>query len=1125
MTNQVKKRDGRLVPFSVALINTALHKAFSASGVELKDDSTIPTLSATILDRLEFPTTVETIQDVTIAILGEKYPQVASNYNTYRTERTKVREKTHKLFTALSEIITINSQGSDLKRENANVNGDTAMGTMLQVGAEASKAYYLNNILKETHAHAHATGYIHIHDLDFYSLTLTCCQIPLRKLLHDGFNTGHGFLRPPTEIRSYAALAAIAIQSNQNDQHGGQSVADFDYAMGDGVGKTFHKLFINEVKEFSAYNTGYPLLTNILPTQYNLHDWGYLTTNTEYIEGLLESIDLAEHTQYLSVLLLLRRNVIKKTIEATDQAMEAFIHNLNSMHSRAGAQVPFSSINYGMDIRPEAQIAISSLLLATQKGLGKGETPIFPIQVFRVKSGINLEPGTPNHELLKLACETTAKRLFPNFSFQDAPFNLAYYKEGKPETEIGYMGCAAGNEMITYKMGGKVYVEGLRRAYERIASTKPTEAYGVTQYVNTAGTGISIYDSHQGGFVGMRKILKNPDRKNWQRVTLSDGRTLDLTADHPLPVLGKGRTKVSELALDDRIPVVFSQAVEPTIPYNNAWLHGLALVDSSYAVTTIISLGDDEQDIVERAKSELASLGYDTKVTRQARGDKGNYRDLCIKGDQVTFRKQLTTLFGGVAKAERRVPIEIFNAPRNNRLEFLAGMVDGDGYNNRSVKDKGVGMRVQIGSTNKELAYGQLLLAQSLGIPAKMYANHYKGDDAIRYRVEFGATIELLSYLTSAKKKVIPNKGYPMQVQTPQYAKVCEIVKLEDYNQESYDVETDSDRFDLSGISSHNCRTRVIGNTYDTSKEITYGRGNLSFTSINLPRLAIESKGDISLFFTKLTALMELVTEQLLHRMQIQAQRSVKNFPFLMGQHIWLGSDKLNPEDNIAEIMKHGTLSIGFIGLAEALTSLLGTHHGQNAEAQALGLRIVGAMRRFTDDMAQQYKLNFSLIATPAEGLSGRFVAIDKKIMGVITGVTDKPYYTNSFHIPVGYAVGMTNKLALEAPYHALTNAGHISYVETDGLVTNNPKAILDIIKRMHQLNIGYGSINHPLDSDPECGYSGVIEGQCPKCGREPTDAKPFTKLRRITGYLVGSLERFNTAKSAEVSDRLKHKS
>ncbi len=606
--------------------------------------------------------------------------------------------KVKKIF---DDITLMTAKDSNLKRDNANINGDTAMGAMLQYGANASKEYYQEYLLDERTTKLHREGWIHIHDLDFYAWTSTCTQIELRKLFKGGFDTGHGHLREPKGIASYAALAAIAIQSNQNDQHGGQSVVDFDYAMADGVKITYQR-YLKEAFEIQAELGG--------------------------------RTDPAWREEY----------AMRKTRRDTYQAMEGIVHNLNTMHSRAGAQVPFSSINYGMCTTWEGRMVIEQLLLATEAGLGNGETPIFPIQIFRVKEGVNYNEGDPNYDLFKLAMRVSAKRLFPNFSFLDAPFNLQYYKPGHPETEIAYMGC----------------------------------------------------------------------------------------------------------------------------------------------------------------------------------------------------------------------------------------------------------------------------------------------------------------------------------------------------------------------------RTRVMGNVYDPTREIAPGRGNLSFTSINLPRLAIEAgrkaeeAGKPSMkytyFFEMLDEMLNEAIRQLLHRFSIQSKRLARNAPFLMGEGVWIDSDKLGPDDEVGEVLKHGTLSIGFVGLAECLKALMGQHHGETEVAQAAGLTIVRTIRNFCDECSRSLKLNVTCLATPAESLSGRLLRLDREKYGVIEGVTDRDYYTNSFHIPVYYPISAFKKIELEAPYHALTNAGHISYVELDGDPTMNLSAFEKIVRHMKESGIGYGSINHPVDRDPECGYNGIIYDECPCCGRHEHEKLVTETIKRM---------------------------
>ena len=767
---KIVKRDGREVYFNIDKIAEAIFKAAQVLGGNDKDMAKYLARQVELylleVCHNETPT-VEQIQDAVEKILIENgHARTAKEFILYRAERTRVREMNTRLMKIYEDLTFKEAKDNEIKRENANIDGNTAMGTMLKYGSEGAKEFYKMYVLNPAHSKAHEEGDIHIHDLDFLTLTMTCCQIDLVKLLKGGFSTGHGHLREPNDIESYSALACIAIQSNQNDQHGGQSVPNFDYGMAPGVRKTYKKLYWTNLGKMLDF------LHEIENGEDIVKEFGRkieeehgvcpcMAWDNNYKELELEELKkLVSEEEALRMQDRATKFADKEIRRKTYQAMEALVHNLNTMHSRAGAQVPFSSINYGTDTSPEGRLVMESVMLATEAGLGNGETPIFPIQIFKVKEGISYNPGDPNYDLFKLACKTSAKRLFPNFSFIDAPYNLQYYKEGDYDTEVAYMGC----------------------------------------------------------------------------------------------------------------------------------------------------------------------------------------------------------------------------------------------------------------------------------------------------------------------------------------------------------------------------RTRVIGNVYDPERQVVSGRGNLSFTSINLPRLAIKSNGNLEIFFENLDRMIDLAMDQLYERYRIQASKKVRNFPFLMGQGVWLDSEKLGPDDTIEEIIKHGTLSVGFIGLAECLKALIGKHHGESKEAQTLGLEIIGYMRKRMDDKSKETGLNWTLLATPAEGLSGRFVRIDKQKYGIIEGVTDRDYYTNSFHIPVYYNIGAFDKIKLEAPYHALTNAGHISYVELDGDPLKNLDAFEKVVRCMKESGVGYGSINHPVDRDPVCGFTGIIDNECPHCGRkEFEDGEGFERIRRITGYLVGTMDQWNSAKTAEEADRVKH--
>lgn len=744
---EVVKRNGRKVEWDETKVALAIKKGFDS--ISLNEDETkytekdINKVYNKVIDKIKKDykdkIKIEEIQDIIEAELKKGYEDVYESFKEYRERRNASRQiffgekKQHKFLKAIESLGLKSASEEDAKRENANVDGDTAMGTMLQYGSTVSKEFAKAYLMKSKFAEAHDSGYIHIHDMDFMPMgTTTCCQIDLHKLFSNGFSTGHGHLREPKDIMSYSALAAIAIQSNQNDQHGGQSIPAFDYYLAPGVLCTFKKQFKQSIADYLDFTT--------------LNGFINMDKVAKDIDKLKSiEIDLGEFEHYAKGSAEVKRlfeisydKALKKTNRQTYQAMEAFIHNLNTMHSRAGAQVPFSSINFGTDTSPEGRMVMKNYLLATDAGLGHYETPIFPISIFKVKEGVNYNPGDPNYDLFKLSCEVSAKRLFPNFSFIDTTFNITDYDPNDYRTEVGYMGC----------------------------------------------------------------------------------------------------------------------------------------------------------------------------------------------------------------------------------------------------------------------------------------------------------------------------------------------------------------------------RTRVLSDVHGPS--YTPGRGNLSFTSINLPRLGIKhgivsGKQDLDGFFEELEEMIELVKDQLLERFEIQCKRHVYNFPFLLGQGVWMDSEKLKPTDRLRKVLKHGTLTVGFIGLAECLKALIGKHHGESEEAQELGIKIIKFMRDKTDEYTRKYNLNFSLIATPAEGLSGRFTNIDKAIYGKIKGVTDRDYYTNSFHVPVYYNITAAKKLEIEGKYHPLTNGGHISYVELDGDTAMNTEAFESIVRLMHDNNIGYGAINHPVDRDPVCGYTGVIGDVCPGCGRKEGEGVAIERVKNAS--------------------------
>ena len=734
MIQTVIKRDGRIVGFNEEKISTAIRKAMLHT--EKGEDRQ---LIRQITDHIAFfgdsQMTVEAIQDfVEIELMKSSRKDVAQKYIAYRNQRSIARKaKTRDLF---QEIINIKS--NDITRENANMNADTPAGMMMKFSSETTKPFVDDYLLSEDVKEAVSHNYLHIHDKDYYpTKSLTCVQHPLDHILKHGFSAGHGESRPAKRIETASILGCISLETAQNEMHGGQAIPAFDFYLAPYVRTSF----IEELKKLEELNAA------DYSTLYNIELDDYIAQPLDLLQGKRRII----------------QHAVNQTVSRVHQAMEAFIHNMNTIHSRGGNQVVFSSINYGTDTSAEGRCIIRELLNSTYRGVGNGETAIFPIQIWKKKRGVNYLPEDRNYDLYQLACKVTARRFFPNFLNLDASFNRS---------------------------------------------------------------------------------------DEWH-------------ADDPL-----------------------------------RYLH------------------------------EVATMG---------------------------------------------------------------------------------------------------------------------------------------------------------------------------------------------------CRTRVFENRFGPKTSI--GRGNISFSTINIVRLAIECRHiehkeeRIAQFFAKLDQMIALTARQLHERFEFQKTAYAKQFPLLMSA-LWLGCEKLKPGDTIAPVINQGTLGIGFIGLAECLVALIGKHHGESAEAQELGLRIVTYMRDRANQYSEEFQHNYSVLATPAEGLAGKFTRIDRKTFGSIPGVTDREYYTNSNHVPVYYKCSARHKAEIEAPYHTLTRGGHIFYVEMDSDATHNPTAIMRIVDMMDRYDMGYGSVNHNRNRCMECGYENAAPHleQCPQCG-----SKHIDRLQRITGYLVGTTERWNKAKLAELNDRTTH--
>lgn len=842
----VIKRDGTLAVFNPQKIFDAVYKACKAtkrrvSPIYVVDiDRISRTVADTVADQCfhldeQEPITVEHIQDMVESQLMDMNKEIAKNYILYRQHRTDVRQMKSEIFTTIEQFMTPDISDMDEKRENANIDSGSTMGAMLKIGGTATKAFNLSKLISPKYAQMHREGKWHIHDLDFFGLSVNCAYIPADKLLDRGFSTGHGSLRTPSTIGTAATQAAIIIQSNQNDMFGGQSIPNFDYALAPYVAKSYVRncmlclgIRYDIKKDILKEYLEKPLFEYIKKHRHILTDEGYTElSNCVYKlfaeQNISGELDIEKMKSY----------ALEKTDNDTYQAMEGMIHNFCSLASRAGSQVPFSSINYGTDTTAEGRMVIKNVLLATKAGLGNGETAIFPISVFRMRNGIT-DKGSPNYDLFKLSCEVSAQRLFPNYLNTSSSFNDPYVKEDDPRTLVASMGCLDSITCITVqtkdgRVGDRFIGEFVRSQF---TDDELVEIQNSDRAFKKECIDYKVWDTYHNTFATIKNVIINPPVTDWIRITFKDSDPLVLTSDHRLQV-GDFIIQAKDLKISDKLP------------------KGLA--------------------------------------------------------------------------------------PNSSTTE------------------------------HEEL----------------------------------------------------------------------EIIKIEKLKvkHRSYCLETDTDMFDANGVCVHNCRTRVIGNVHDPNNEIAYGRGNLFMVTLNLPYMALEAveyckqhpdtaDNVIVEFYKILDERIQDAFGQLDERFEIVAKRKAKNYPFLMGQNVYLGSEKLHPDDEIREVLKHGTLTIGFIGLAETLVALVGKHHGESKEAWEIGYQIVAEIDYQCKERSKATKMNYSCMGTPAEGCCGRLLKAIRKRFGVIKGISDHEFITNSAHLPVYFPVSAYDKVRLEAPFHKLQPAG-----------------------------------------------------------------------------------------------------
>jgi len=1196
MFKTVRKRDGREVPFDETKITDAIFKAARAVGGEDRQTAMELTIEVLKLLKKQYNSKVfgvEDVQDIVEKVLIEAgHARTAKAYILYRDRRTRIREAKGDLMDAVEEIL------EETNRENANISNSPS-AKMLQIASAASRKYYLTRLIPEEMSQAHLRGDIHIHDLDFYGKTLTCLQIPLNKLLTEGFNTGHGYIRPPKRLGTATALATIILQSSQNDMHGGQSFAFFDRDIAP---------FVADASDFETYQAMEALI-------YNLNSMHSLK-GSERIwifdkeENKLSSVSMEEfHDRFekgryaaLSVNYHTGRTELK---DITASMRHNNFNRILQVKLKSGQQVAVTDNHSMMTFDPHGEI-VTSPPESLEMGLvpakwsvdekkhfyDLGKYPAsrkYPMEKLELDEnlarflGFYVAEGSADGSSIYLALfdhrleeQVTGllRKICPQFTTR-----LRHSKDGKARDLV----CRVGNNFASFvkdicgnKASNKCVPteiffssDGVIRAFldgyltgdgtvgnNRVVATSVSQELrdGIFLLLTRLGLPSSLgqatpqtqfavanerYKIAVGGYYATALNLsggKSEQLADLYRVTTEQTRydyefLRPLIADvYGVHCRNAWQYRIRPLYLEELIADLEARFLNDKekelivkLATKDFWLNEIAKVLPQIKTSERHHLKRllEKRELPEKCKYLPVYLPYKDWLKRfllpedlGRRSSGGRIHNEC-RSPVLVMRWAASILQKDEAicklliKLKRALQVYPIKVESVEELPFEAYVYDISVEGNENFLTT-QGIFVHNSRAGAQVPFSSLNIGTETSEPARRVVRNL-----------------LLAYeagLGKGENPIFPNiifrvkKGINLDPGDPNYDlfQLAIRVASKRLNPTFSFMDSSFNSQYGSQVSYMGCRTRVIANR--RGPEVTDCRGNLSFTTINLPRVAIKAERNLDDFYRRLSGVMDLATRQLYHRYTVQAKLKVKDMPFIMGQKLYLDSDGLKPDDPIEEAIKHGTLSVGFIGLAETLTALTGRNHGEDEESQALGQEIVAFMRSIIDEACERYNLNYTLLATPAEGLSGRFVQLDCKEFGLIPGVTTKEYYTNSFHIPVDQPISAYDKIKLEGPYHKYCNAGHISYVEMASPPVHNPEAVEAIIRHMRECDMGYGGINFPVDFCTNCNLLSVInEDTCPRCG-----SSDISRVRRITGYL-STTDRFNDSKLSELRDRVTH--